>query len=349
VFPLILLDAQMPDMDGFAVAEAIKRNPDWRSATVMMLSSAGLRGDAMRCRELGIAAYLTKPVRQSELLEAILTALGTRVTGSRPDSLVTRHSLRENREHLTILLAEDNAVNQLLALRLLEKQGHIVTTAANGRHALDALEKQSFDVILMDVQMPEMDGLEATRAIREQEKSTGRHIPIVAVTAHAMKGDEERCLAAGMDYYLSKPLRTQDLLKVLEKIVNDKTKPDPVVGLPKHRSSGDAVDLEGVLERLDGDRALFDELTLEFEKECPKTIDGTRRAIASHDAKSLEHFAHTLKGSSASLGALAVSEAAAEIERLAHSENLDNTRDQFTVLQNEIERMFSELEVLRQG
>jgi PAS domain S-box-containing protein len=349
IFPLILLDAQMPEMDGFAVAEAIKRNPDWRSATVMMLSSAGLRGDAMRCRELGVAAYLTKPVRQSELLEAILTALGTRMTGSSSDSLITRHSLRENRDHLRILLAEDNAVNQLLALRLLEKQGHIVTTAANGRKALAALEDQPYDVILMDVQMPEMDGWEAPRAIREKEKATGRHIPIVAVTAHAMKGDEDRCLTAGMDYYLTKPLRTQDLLGILEKIVNQKAKPDPAIGLSPYRSSRDAVDLAGVLERLDGDRALFDELTLAFREECPRTVDGMRRAIVSHDAKSLEHFAHNLKGSSASLGALAVSEAAAEIERLARSENLDSTRDQFTVLQNEIERMFSELEVLRQA
>jgi PAS domain S-box-containing protein len=349
VFPLILLDAQMPDMDGFAVAEAIKRNPDWRSATVMMLSSAGLRGDAMRCRELGIAAYLTKPVRQAELLEAVLTALGTRTTSNRPDSLITHHSLRENRGHLRILLAEDNAVNQLLALRLLEKQGHIVTTAANGRKALEALEQQPYDVILMDVQMPEMDGWEATRSIREKEKTTGSHIPIVAVTAHAMKGDEERCRAAGMDYYLTKPLRTQDLLEILKEIANRKSMPERAIGQSLKTSSRDAVDLAGVLERLDGDRTLFDELTHAFEEECPNTVDGMRRAIASNDAKSLEHFAHTLKGSSASLGALAVSEAAGEIERLAHSENLDNTRDQFTVLQMEIERMFSEFEVLRQG
>jgi two-component system, sensor histidine kinase and response regulator len=348
-FPLILLDAQMPEMDGFAVAESIKRNPDWKAATVMMLSSAGQRGDAVRCRELGVAAYLTKPIRPSELLDAILTALGTRTRGDTPDSLITRHSLRENRSHLRILLAEDNPVNQLLALRLLEKQGHLVTVAANGRKALEALENATYDVVLMDVQMPEMDGLEATRAIREKEKTTGGHIPIVAVTAHAMKGDEDRCLAAGMDLYLTKPLRTQELLATLEEI----TKREGSAGhaadaLPK-KSSADAVDLADVLERLDGDRTLFDELTHVFQEDCPKTLDGMRRAIALHDPKSLERLAHTLKGSSANLSAFAVSQAAGEIERLAQSDGVGGTSDQFRILQDEIERLFSELEVLRQG
>jgi two-component system, sensor histidine kinase and response regulator len=221
-FPLILLDAQMPEMDGFALAEAIKRNPDWRAATVMMLSSAGQRGDAMRCRELGVAAYLTKPVQQAELLDAILTALGTRAKDEVSPELVTRHSLRERRSCLQILLVEDNAVNQLVALRLLEKCGHSVTIASDGRKALAALEQQPFDLILMDIQMPEMNGWQATQAIRENEKKTGQHIPIVAMTAHAMKGDEEKCIAAGMDLYLTKPVRTQELLAVLDEIANRK-------------------------------------------------------------------------------------------------------------------------------
>ncbi len=349
VFPLILLDAQMPEMDGFAVAEAIKRNPDWRAATVMMLSSAGQRGDAMRCRELGIAAYLTKPVRQSELLDAILTALGTRARGNASDSLVTRHSLREGRSHLRVLLAEDNAVNQLVALRLLEKHGYIVTVAANGKKALDAMEKEIFDVVLMDGQMPEMDGWEAARAIRAKEKITGGHVPIVAVTAHAMKGDKERCLAAGMDYYLTKPMRTQELLAVLDEIAKHTVIVEHPVHSTRKKSLGETIDLDAALERLDGDRALFEELTLLFEDDCPKTVEGMRRAIALHDAKGLERLAHTLKGSSASLGALAVSEAAGEIERLAQSDNVDSTADQFQVLQDEIGRLFEELGVLRQG
>jgi two-component system, sensor histidine kinase and response regulator len=216
IYPLILLDAQMPEMDGFVLAECIKRNPDWKTATIMMLSSAGQRGDAKRCRDLGIAAYLTKPVRQAELLDAILTALGTKPIKEATPALVTRHSLRENGPHLRILLVEDNPVNQALAVRLLEKRGHTVAVAGNGKEALAALEKQSFDLVFMDVQMPEMDGFEATAAIREKEKASGHHLPVIAMTAHAMAGDRERCLEAGMDDYISKPIRPQELSDLLK-------------------------------------------------------------------------------------------------------------------------------------
>jgi len=214
-YPLILVDAQMPEMDGFALAGSIRKNPEWKAATIMMLSSAGQRGDAKRCRELGVAAYLTKPVRQRELLDAILIALGTRPAGEAAPSLVTRHSLRENSGHFRILLVEDNAVNQLLAVRLLEKGGHAVAVAGNGKEALATLKKQSFDLILMDVQMPEMDGFEATAAIRDLEKESGKHSPIIAMTAHSMAGDKERCLEAGMDDYISKPIRPEELIELL--------------------------------------------------------------------------------------------------------------------------------------
>ena len=222
-FPLILVDAQMPEMDGFALVECIKRNPEWETATIMMLSSAGQRGDARRCRELGVAAYLTKPVRQAELLDAILTALGTKPKREARSVLVTRHSLREDHGHLRILLVEDNAVNQLLALRMLEKRGHTVTVAGNGKEALAALDKSSFQLVFMDVQMPEMDGLEATAVIRAKEKSAGGHVPIVAMTAHAMVGDEDRCKAAGMDDYLSKPIRPEELSDVLKRYAHVST------------------------------------------------------------------------------------------------------------------------------
>jgi CheY-like chemotaxis protein len=214
-FPLILLDAQMPEMDGFALAQAIRENPDLIAATIMMLSSAGQRGDAKRCRELGVAAYLTKPVGQEELLDAILNALEPAATQQISSGLITRHSLRESSTQLNILLAEDNAVNQALAVRLLQKRGHSVTVAANGKEALAALENKSFDVILMDVQMPEMDGFAATAAIRENEKISGAHLPIIAMTAHAMVGDRDRCLQAGMDDYISKPIRPEQLAKLL--------------------------------------------------------------------------------------------------------------------------------------
>ena len=217
-FGLILTDMHMPKMDGFTLIEHIRQRPELATATIMMLTSAGHRGDAARCMELGVAAYLLKPIRQSELREAIARVLGANPQeGAIP--LITRFSLHDARDpsaYLRVLLAEDNAVNQRLATRLLEKRGHRVAVAGNGQEALDALEKEKFDLVFMDVQMPEMDGLEATAAIREKEKNSGLHQPIIALTAHAMKGDRDKCLAAGMDGYLSKPIRPQELDEILE-------------------------------------------------------------------------------------------------------------------------------------
>jgi two-component system, sensor histidine kinase and response regulator len=183
----------------------------------MMLTSAGHRGDAERCQKLGVSAYLLKPIRQSELREAVARVLGAREQeGMIP--LVTRYSLgdaRDRSEILRILVVEDNAVNERLVVRLLEKRGHRVVVAGNGKEAVSALEKEAFDLILMDVQVPEMDGFEATAAIRKNEKGTGLQQMIVALTAHAMKGDQEKCLAAGMDGYLSEPIRPQELDEAL--------------------------------------------------------------------------------------------------------------------------------------
>ena len=217
---LLLIDANMPAMDGFDVVEAIRSLAHPDPPAIMMLTSSGQRGDAARCRELGIAAYLVKPIMQSQLLEAILTVLGARSKSSQPQPLVTRHSLTESQKSLSILLAEDNAINQRLASRLIEKRGHTVIVASNGLEVLSALEKQSFDVIIMDVSMPDMDGLEATAAIRAKEKLSGGHIPIIAVTAHAMSGDRDRFLAAGMDGYVSKPIQTKELFDAIDEVLH---------------------------------------------------------------------------------------------------------------------------------
>jgi CheY-like chemotaxis protein len=216
-FPLILLDGQMPEMDGFTLAERIKKDPGLGRANIMMLTSAGQPGDAARCRELGISAYLVKPILQRELLEGICNVLN--LSSQKQAPLVTHHSLREARNRSRVLLVEDNAVNQMLALRLLERRGYTVSVASDGRKALAALENEHFDVVLMDVQMPEMDGFEATAAIRQRERSTGGRIPIIAMTAHALKGDEERCLSVGMDAYISKPIRTTELYATIEKFL----------------------------------------------------------------------------------------------------------------------------------
>jgi len=217
-YGLILTDMHMPKMDGFTLIERIRQRPELSTATIMMLTSAGHRGDADRCRELGIAAYLMKPIRQSELREAIARALGAHdQKGAIP--LITRYSLGDARDPdaiLRILVAEDNPVNQRLIARLLEKRGHRVTMVADGRETVEAVEKDGYDLVLMDVQMPEMDGLEATAAIRKREAGTEVHIPIVALTAYAMKDDRDRCLAAGMDGYLTKPVRPQELDDLLQ-------------------------------------------------------------------------------------------------------------------------------------
>jgi CheY-like chemotaxis protein/nitrogen-specific signal transduction histidine kinase len=218
-YDVVLIDYMMPITDGFLLAEQIKGDPDFEDAILIMLTSAGERGHADKCVELGIAAYLMKPVRQSELLEIICSAIQKSVPGKTRSSLMTRHVIRESKRRLNVLLAEDNPVNQKLAARMLQKMGHRVMVVENGRQALAAFMKNQFDVILMDIQMPEMDGFEATAAIREREKSqVGSHVPILAMTAHAMAGDRERCLEAGMDGYVSKPINVQELVEAMENL-----------------------------------------------------------------------------------------------------------------------------------
>jgi CheY-like chemotaxis protein len=214
---LLFTDANMPEMDGFSLAAEVKGDPKLAGAAIMMLTSGGQRGDGTLCRDLGIAAYLTKPVSQSELREAIFMLLDRKPAELAAGGLITRHVIHEKSaaSTLKILVAEDNPVNQKLAVRMLEKRGHAVTLARNGREAVEALELEAFDLVLMDIQMPEMDGFEATAAIRQRERRTGRHQPIVAMTAHAMKGDDQRCVDAGMDGYLAKPIRGEELYALL--------------------------------------------------------------------------------------------------------------------------------------
>jgi CheY-like chemotaxis protein len=219
----MLVDQMMPGMDGFMVIEELRKNPGLAPSAIMMLTSADCQNDASRCRAMGLAAYLVKPVKADELQLATLVALNH----ASHDPNLTRRSQEqkngaslpaEGRSSLRLLLAEDNPVNQKVAVFLLQKAGYCVTTVDNGKQALDALSRESFDAVLMDVQMPEMDGLEATRTIRAQEAGTDRHIPIIAMTAHAMTGDRERCLQAGMDDYVSKPIQMKELLRVFNSV-----------------------------------------------------------------------------------------------------------------------------------
>jgi PAS domain S-box-containing protein len=229
-FPLVLLDTRMPEMDGFTVAARLRQDPALVGATILMLSSTDLAGDAARCRELGIPIHLTKPIIQSDLWEAIMTALRRAAHDDHPTPSVPPPTPFGSPQGWRILLAEDNVVNQTLAVRMLEKRGHRVEVVGTGKAALAAVAQHSFDLILMDVQMPELDGFEATAAIRARERESGGHLPIIAMTAHAMKGDQERCLAAGMDGYVAKPMKAGELYAVIDRLLTGMSTPDQATG-----------------------------------------------------------------------------------------------------------------------
>jgi signal transduction histidine kinase/CheY-like chemotaxis protein len=218
-FPLVLVDGHMPGMDGFTLVERIRRIPALSGTVIMMLTSGGQPGETARCRALGVGACLIKPVRRAELLKAILNLLRVTMQKEAGPSQPDHHALVDSHRSFRILLAEDNIINQRLAVRMMGRRGHTVVVAGTGKEALSILEQESFDAVLMDVQMPDMDGFEATEAIRAREQLTSNHVPIIAMTAHAMKGDRERCLAAGMDGYVSKPIDAKELFEVMEGLV----------------------------------------------------------------------------------------------------------------------------------
>ena len=343
-FSLVLLDVQMPEMDGFTVAERIKQDPQLDGTTIMMLSSVSQRGDIDRCRELGIATYLTKPIKRSSLLEAITNVLGMRPSDESPGPMVTRRPPVRSGKSLQILLAEDNAVNQRLAARILEKRGHTVTVAGHGREALAALENQPFDLVLMDVQMPEMDGFEATVAIREKEKATGAHIPIIAMTAHAMKGDRERCLEAGMDGYVPKPIRAEELYEAVEDLFFAPT--GAGTDIPGGQPMDDVINRDEVMERVDGDVELLAQMAELFLDDCPRLLSEIQEAITRSDSKALEYVAHTLKGSVGNFSAVAASDAALRLEMMGRDGDMTHAAEAYTALEAEIKRFESALAAL---
>ena len=333
-FSIVLLDSMMPEMDGFALAREINQHPTLAGATLMMLSSADRREDTVRCRELGVANYLVKPIRQSDLLRALTSVVGA-PAGSPAAAAKRSRSLKACERPLRVLLAEDNAVNQKLAVRLLEKRGHQVQLVENGRQAVDAVRRQSFDVVLMDVQMPEMDGFAATAAIREAEQGSNRHLPIIAMTAHAMKGDRERCLEAGMDGYVSKPLTPEELFRTIENIFPAANGHDH----PPQPAQKKIWSRMRALRSAGGDAELLRELMETFCREEPKLLEAIRRAVDSQDARKLHVAAHTLKGSLATLGALAAREAAERLESLGAAGDVQSAREVLASLEDEMERL----------
>ena len=355
-YSLALLDAMMPEMDGFTLAEQMTGHPELTRATIMMLSSAGQTGEHARCRNLGIAAHLAKPIKQSDLFDAIVNTLGS---ASSPDGPLPRsiEPVAESQRPLKVLLAEDNHVNQRLAIRLLDKRGHSVRVVDNGRSALEAAAKESFDIILMDVQMPEMDGFVATAAIRSAEKSGLRHIPIVAMTAHAMKGDRERCLAAGMDAYVSKPLKVEELFQVIDDLVQQNAvegaqnttlpesdrsaqssqsdrSPDP--GAVAASAESAIFDRAEALDRVDGDVEILREVVQLFLADAPAMLGQMSEAVAQGDLRLLERLAHSLKGSAGSLGAHRSFESALQLETIGREGPIEAAEASYAALVSEI-------------
>jgi two-component system, sensor histidine kinase and response regulator len=316
------------------------------TATIMMLTSGGQRGDAARCEELGIAAYLIKPVRQTELREAIMRVLHAKPERS-PAPLITRYSLLDKGDSfrsLRILLAEDNRVNQKIATRLLEKRGHHVVLACNGEEALAALAQHGFDLVLMDVHMPGIDGFQAVKAIREKEKSTGLHQPVIAMTALAMTGDRERCLAAGMDGYLSKPIELQKLDDVLA-VYADRRSSD--IDVTSARDSTDAaVNTTELSQRIDSDRTFLAELVGAFREGYPGMIQDARGAIRRGDAPGLERVGHALKGALGELAASGASNLAGEIEAMGRMGNLVLAGAKLMETEDEVHRALETLDGL---
>ncbi|MFQ5473402.1 MAG: response regulator, partial [Dehalococcoidia bacterium] len=335
-FALVLSDVHMPEMDGFALVEEIKKDPTVGSTVIMMLTSGDHPGDIARCEKMGVAAYLLKPVKQSELLEAIMMALGV-TTAEDEKSGLPVEALSSRIRPLRILLAEDSLVNQKLAIGLLSRQGHSVSVANNGKEALAALQIEPYDLLIMDVQMPEMDGLEATAAIRALEKETGAHIPIIAMTAHAMKGDRERCLAAGMDQYLTKPIRARHLYDVIEGTVVSLPQSNAATDTPSTKGNG--FDLDEALRTVKGDRDLLEVVVETVLEETPRLLEAIRRSIADGDPAALRLAAHTLKGSIRYFGQSAAYEHAYRLEKIGREGPLEDAGEVVPVLEGEMARL----------
>ncbi|HVB36142.1 MAG TPA: PAS domain S-box protein [Candidatus Acidoferrales bacterium] len=344
-FRLALIDAHMPEMDGLMLAQRVKKLPAASSVTMFMLSSAMQSGDIVRSQEAGLAGFLTKPVQPSQLLDAILGGL-TGTAELAPDALAIEspEQISNRGSGMRILLAEDNVVNCQLVLRLLEKRGHTVVIAKNGIEALEAVEREELDLVLMDVQMPEMDGLEAIRAIRSNEKISERHLPIISLTAHVMKGDREKCIEAGADDYIPKPIQPPNLFAAIDRMRDParihKTRPSAAI-VP------DALNAAELLEQVQDDRELLAEVIQLFETGLPGILERLRLSVAQNDAAGIARTAHTLKGSVGNFGRRAAYRAVEQMENFARQNDIPQTATALVVVEAELERLRLALEPFR--
>ena len=346
-FRVVITDMQMPETDGESLGRAIKADPELSDTRLVMMSSFGRRGDANRLKDIGFSAYLTKPVKQSQLYDCLAMVLGgERAAVPAPDgALVTRHTLREDRRgRIRILLAEDNATNRQVALGILKNLGFKADTAANGREVLQALAKIPYDIVFMDVQMPEMDGLEATRAIRSgQAGAMNARIPIIAMTAHALKGDRERCLEAGMDDYISKPIAPQALADALETWVNQGEERRSAGAAPRGDTSSPAglpvFDRPALSDRVLGDEDAVTQIIAIFLEDIPKQLQSLKELLDRRDAESAGKQAHAIKGAAANVGGMAMSAVAGRMEKAGRT----GRYEEVAVLLPELNRQFEML------
>ncbi len=342
-FRLVISDVHMPQVDGFGLVEMIRADANLANTDVIFLTSAGQSVDQARCAQLRVAAQMSKPVKQSELYNAVKRTLGIKVEHE-DGWLAIEKTADAKLPPLRILLVEDSITNQMVALAVLSGAGHTTVVANDGQEALTILENQKFDVVLMDVQMPVMDGFEATAAIRAAEQRTGHHQPIVAMTAHAMVGDRERCLASGMDEYVSKPVHQQPLYEAIGIAIGRKRADAPDSELPQVHSSQKIVDLSGPLRQLKGDLKVLTEITRAYIDETDGLLSQLPVAIAADDAKQAHRLAHTVKGAMRFFLAKTAQQCGQELEDLCATGNLSSAPKLLARLHSEVDRVLKVLQ-----
>jgi CheY-like chemotaxis protein len=340
-FDLAILDAQMPDQDGFELAAAVRGDAQLARTRLLILTSAGQRGDGERCRQLGIQAYLTKPIARADLIEAVGTVLAETPSAGGGADLVTRHSIAESRHSLRILLAEDNVVNQQVATAMLLKRGHQVDVVSNGREALDAVGAEHYDLVLMDVQMPEMDGFEATERIRALPQ--GGKLPIIALTAHALSGERERCLARGMTGYLAKPFKAHELFAVVEGRSPDGAEPAAAAPVPVDVDTfRRTMEEAGAAEAVDG-------ILATFVQTLPQRLDALATATGGGAAEPIHRAAHAFKSAAATIGARALAALLEQIEAAARDGDVAVAREKLEAVRREAQAALDYLQATVKG
>jgi len=340
-FRVVLTDFNMPGMSGLDLTRSIRENPRLKDVEVMLLSSSGPPADSGLTEELGLAAYLVKPVRRSDLLNALQNIMGAdpEVATLEGEPL---EAFAAAGPSLRILLAEDNRVNQMVAREILERAGHTVRVANHGREALGLHEQEEFEIILMDLRMPEMDGFEATAAIRERERQTGAHIPIIALTANAMKQDEERCLEAGMDAHASKPIRPEELLSTISRFA-----PTAIPSAePEERERppvGGTFDLERALEPVGGDMDLLRRVMKVSLDDAPGMLADAKGAVAYGDPEAIRDAGHALKGMVRNFGADEAAAASLLLEQMGETGSVSGAEAACGVLEQALARLTEDL------